>query len=112
MNLKTLTGQVEITLANHANARNSDITLTVELWKRFHPEKITLSGYLGEDDSIRLKDLFDLPHESEIGRIRRKFQNDQHVYLPTDWKIAEGRGIKEEEWREHLGYPPKPTHHL
>lgn len=110
MNLKTLTGQVEYILSTNEDARNSDISLTIGIWKRFYSGKIR--GWDAQDGfnlegSVDLKDLFDLPREDNIKRIRATFQNEKHLYIPTDQKIAEGRGINEEEWRKHLGYPPK-----
>lgn len=115
MNLKTLTGQVEYILSTNGDSRNSDITLTIALWRRFYPTKIHgIKNYSNDkvDDAVMLKDLFELPREDNIKRVRAQFQNDKHLYLPTDQKIAEARGINEEEWRKHLGYPPKNVVHI
>lgn len=111
MNLKTLKGQVELILASDEASRNSDITLTIGVWKRFYPEKVRLMDG-GVVEYVALQDLFDLPHESEIGRVRRVFQNDLYQYVPTDEAVAKARRINEEKWREALGYAPRPVHHL
>jgi len=108
MNLKTLTGQVEYILSTNIESRNSDITLTVELWRHFYPKSVhhkneyDLGTYSIIDDFVFLRDLYNLPHQDNIKRIRAAFQNDALKYLPTDQKIAQARGINEVEWREHL----------
>lgn len=115
MNLKNLTGQVEYILSTNEEARNSDIALTIFVWKRFYSGKI--GGWDAQDGfnlegTVALKDLFDLPREDNIKRVRAVFQNSKMQYLPTDQKIAEARGINEETWRKHLGYPPAPVHQI
>ncbi len=92
-----LRDKVETILREDPNARNSDVTLTILIWMRFHPEKI-------EGDYLLLGHLYNLPREDNIKRIRAKF-NASGKYLPTDLAIAKRRGIKEEEWRSALGYP-------
>ncbi len=105
MNLKTLKGQVEHTLQVHEQTRNSDIALTLALWIRFYPQFIR-RGKTGEE-GVWLKDIFNLPREDNVKRIRAKFQNEENKYLPTDPKVREARGIAEDEWRAHLGYGTK-----
>ena len=110
MNLTTLTGQVECILASEAETRNSDITLMIELWKRFYPLMVhTESGiapqYSEQGNYVLLKNLYDLPREDNIKRIRAKFQNDEHKYLPTVEEIAVQRGILAETWRKLMSCP-------
>ena len=105
MNLKTLTGQVEYILSTNEESRNSDITLTIEIWKRFYPQHIKTLPDVMCTAVVSLKSLFDLPREDNVKRIRAAFQNDALKYLPTDWRIAEARGINEQEWRAHLDNP-------
>lgn len=102
MNLTTLTGQVEFILSTDAESRNSDVTLMIALWKKFYPTLVHW-GEIG--DHVRLKDLFELPREDNIKRIRAKFQNDQHKYLPTVEEIAVQRGILAETWRKLMSAP-------
>lgn len=109
MNLKTLTGQVEYILSSKEEARNSDIALTIALWRRFFPQKVHGEGM---EAMVYVRDLYDLPREDNIKRIRATFQNEKHLYLPTSLEVAEQRGINEETWRKHLGYPPKPVHRV
>lgn len=95
---------VEKILRNVPESRNSDITLLIEIWKRYYPHKLK-KGASGEE-GVWLKDLYDLPREDGVKRIRATF-NHEGKYFPTDWKVAKGRGIKEDEWRLALGYPAK-----
>ena len=83
--------------------RNSDITLTIEIWKRFFPNRIKDARY------ILIADLYELPREDNVKRARAYFQNTKKVYLPTDWAIAKRRGILEDEWRVALDFPTKET---
>ena len=106
--------QVEKVLIESPETRNSDITLTIEIWKRFYPDRISKSYPKDESrnigvgmvDCVDLRDLYDLPREDNIKRIRAKFCERGFKWaFPTDWKIAKGRGIQEDRWREALGYP-------
>jgi hypothetical protein len=96
MNLKTLKSQVRYILENNIESRNSDITLMIEVWKKFY----------GVQENIDLYQLYDLPREDNIKRIRAKFQNEDGLYLPTTWEVAKRRGIEENKWRVFMGYPP------
>lgn len=104
MSETTLKAQVEAILRNIPETRNSDIALMIEVWRRYYPQRIK-KGASGEE-GVWLKDLFDLPREDNVKRVRAKF-NHEGKYFPTDWKVAKGRGIKEDEWRAILGYPAK-----
>lgn len=95
---------VENILRNVPESRNSDITLMIEIWKKYYPEKLK-KGSTGEL-GVWVKDLYDLPREDGVKRIRASF-NHEGKYFPTDWKVAKGRGIKEDVWRQELGYPAK-----
>lgn len=98
----TLKKQVEWCLQYVPETRNSDIALTIEIWKKFYPEKIqnTERGRL----CVELVDLYELPREDNVKRARAQF-NAEGLYWPTDLKVAIGRGILENEWRMKLGYP-------
>jgi hypothetical protein len=100
-----LKSQVENVLKEFPQTRNSDITLMIELWQRYFPTRIK-KGSSGEV-GIWLKDLYDLPREDNIKRIRAHFQNDLNLYLPSDEKVVLQRRINEDKWREFMGYPPK-----
>lgn len=104
--MNNLKNQVEYCLATYPEARDSDITLMILLWKEYYPQRLidTISG----QDSIMLESLYDLPREDNIKRYRAKFQNDKKnpQYLPTDPEVARQRGIKEEVMREEMGHSP------
>ena len=100
----TLKAQVEEVLRNEPETRNSDIKLTIAIWRRFYPAKIK-KGASGEE-GVLLKDLFDLPREDNVKRVRAQFNADGK-FFPTDWEVAKARGIQQDQWRVALGYPRK-----
>lgn len=104
MNLKTLNGQVEFILAWQPKTRNSDVALMIALWEKFFPQYIHDELLVGR--MIIIKDLYELPREDNIKRIRAKFQNDKKnpKYLPTSLEVARHRKINEEVWREAMGH--------
>lgn len=102
---------VEAVLRNIPETRNSDIRLTIEIWRRYFPSLVQNDGAIlhqGVDPRpfVFLSDLFDLPREDNIKRVRAAL-NHEGKYFPTDWKVAKARGIAEDEWRQALGYPTK-----
>lgn len=101
---KTIKEMVEACLRNIPETRNSDVTLMIAVWKRYYPQRIVKDG--DNEDYIWLSDLYDLPREDNIKRVRAQF-NSEGKYYPTDWKVAKARGLKEDEWRVALGYPAK-----
>ena len=104
MDIKKLKDQVEYILKTDEQSRNSDIRLTIQIWKEFYAQKV---AYIEREEYVRLRDIFDLPREDNIKRIRAKFQNDLDMYIPTTWKVAQKRGWLRDKWREALGYPVK-----
>lgn len=88
---------VHDTLAALPETRNSDVMLTVEIWKRYYPEML-------EDNatSVSFKNLARLPREDHVKRHRAKIQNEKHLFLPTNWIVAKQRKINEERWREAM----------
>jgi hypothetical protein len=95
--MKTLQKQVETILANYPETRNSDIQLMIQLWMDFYPE--LLSGRY-----VFLDNLFDLPREDNIKRIRAQFQNTKRVFLPTSTEVCIERFKLSKEWKRFLGY--------
>jgi hypothetical protein len=87
-------------LENVQESRNSDITLMIEIWKRYYPQVIRKGkeGELG----VYLKDLYSLPREDHVKRIRAHIQNDLNKFLPTDPIVVRERRINEERWREYM----------
>lgn len=105
--IKTLKKQVEHCLRQYPLTRNSDITLTIQIWRVFYPRHIYTG--VGTDDMVKLGDLYHLPREDNVKRARAYIQNERKMYLPTDLKVALKRGILEDEWRVATGYPTKAT---
>ena len=96
-----LEAKIRAVLASDEQSRNSDIRLTQMIWWRYHQDLVTT---FNGKAYIRFDDLFELPREDNIKRIRAKIQNDLKEYLPTDPVIAKKRGWAEDEWRSYLGY--------
>jgi hypothetical protein len=103
--IKNLKYEVEDILKTVPESRNSDITLMIEIWKKYYPRYLKQASN-GKDVGIYLKDLYELPREDSVKRIRAKF-NVEGYYWPTEWNIAKNRRINENEWRKHLGYSPR-----
>lgn len=57
----------------------------------------------GTKECVLLEDLFDLPREDNVKRIRAKF-NEEGLYLPTSEEVAKRRNMNIPEWREAMGY--------
>ena len=92
---ETLKNQVERVLQKYPETRNSDITLTIQIWKEFYPTRVM-------DGKVSLADLYDLPREDNVKRVRAKFQNEENKYLPTVWEIARKRKINEMVWKNFI----------
>ena len=54
-------------------------------------------------------DLYWLPREDNVKRVRAFWQNDKKKFLPTVLEVAIARRINEDEWRVAMGYPTKAT---
>lgn len=108
MRLKNLKYQILYCLQKYPESRNSDTKLTNLVWMSFYRKHIINVG--NEDHpvyAVRLAELYELPTQDDIKRIRAKIQNIKHKFLPTEWKIAQQRKWNEEEYRKFLGYNPE-----
>ena len=92
--LDTLRRQVLLALKVNPATRNSDKLLTWCVWQQFY----------GIGATIDRETFMKLPSEDAVKRIRAVVQNDEKLYLPTDWEVAKKRGWNEIAWRYHLGY--------
>ena len=97
-----LPDKVLFCLENYPQTRNCDISLTIKIWEVYHQDKIN-------NGSVSLSDLYDLPREDNVKRYRAKIQNVEKLFLPTDPEVIKKRNIKEDEWREELGYASQAT---
>lgn len=92
----SLEQKVERILTDYPQTRNSDVELTIKIWEVYH----------GVGDSVKTRDIFSLPREDNVKRIRARIQNDQHRLLPTSEQVAKQRKWNIQVWRERLGYNP------
>lgn len=98
--LKNLKRCVEWVLDNYPETRNSDVLLTVQLWKSY------CADYIIDKEYIKLDNIKLFPREDHIGRIRRSFQ-EKGRYIPTDRKIFDDRKIQQEFW--HSAFASNPV---
>ena len=94
--LGTLKAKVEEVLKEIPPTRDNDKLLTWRIWE----------CYYGVRGTVEMWQFMTLPSQSNIQRIRAKFQNDkkQPKYLPTSERVALQRGLNIERWRKSLGY--------
>ena len=104
---KNLKSKVEYCLKTYPYTRDSDIALTIRIWKTFYKSSIKTND--NGVEFIVLQSMYDLPREDGIKRIRAKIQNHKTkpMYLPKDYFVRRKRKISEETWRKHLGYEPE-----
>jgi len=109
--IKTLKHQVEHCLKEFPYTRNSDIDLTIKLWRLFYADHIIYDPFVAnmDDDKIYLKSLFKLPSQEAIKRVRAYWQNTKKMYPPSNWEIAKKRNMLEDDWRVAMGYPTKES---
>ena len=88
-------------LERYPETRNSDIKLTNAVWYTYY-EKYLIK--VDDQLAVKLTDLYELPREDDVKRIRAKIQNDENKFLPTDEAVRKQRRINETKWRNYLGY--------
>lgn len=99
---RKLSDKVEYVLRKYEEARNDDIQLTILVWQEFY----------NVSDSIALNQMFKLPRESAIVRIRASIQNAEGKYWPTNIAVARKRGIEEVAWQEYMRERSNPQQRL
>ena len=98
MNLKS---KIEYCLEKYPETRNSDVKLTNSIWVEYYRDRLkTIDGKA----YVALVDLYDMPREDNVKRIRAKIQNEENRFLPTTLEVVRQRKINEEIWRNKLGY--------
>ena len=103
----TLKIKVMRTLQEDPETRNNDVLLTIAIWKKYYPDLIRSTK--NWDFGVYLSDMFKLPREDHIKRIRAKIQNEEYRFIPTDEKVAKQRKLNIERWREALRYSYNQT---
>lgn len=100
MRINSLKTKVEYCLQNYPETRDNDITLFIKLIKSYPCYNKFLypsSGYSNDDSTIRLKDLYELPKQEDVARIRRKF-NQHGKYKTENEEVIRLRQEAEKEW--------------
>lgn len=100
----TLRNKILHCLEKYPSTRNSDIELTAKIWHDFHNSKIV---EINSEQYIKINDLFELPREDHVKRIRAKIQNEEKKFLPLE-KIAKQRELLREDWRFNM-MPSNPS---
>lgn len=101
--LKNLRHKVEFVLSTIPESRNSDVVLTMEIWKEYYKDELIYHPQTNKP-YVKLDKVIDLPREDFISRIRRKIQNEERLYLPTDLNVFIERARLSKEWKSYLGY--------
>ena len=95
-----LKDQVEYCLQYIPATRDSDIKLTLNVWKCFYANNMhKIEG----EYYVKVKDMYELPREDNVKRLRGKF-NEEGKYLTDKPEIRKQRKQKEIEWLSDLGY--------
>lgn len=82
---------VEGILSRHEEARNNDIFLILKVWEEVSGAKLNISP----------EETKGLMPPSTISRVRRKIQNDEGEFLPTNPGVMHKRKIREEMIRDY-----------
>ena len=80
-------------LRKDMETRNDDRILTIRVWQSILP---------AGTDSITFEQLFDLPDQSSIKRMRAHLQNKLKLYPPTKAAVAKQRRWNKKEWEKLL----------
>lgn len=103
--IKNLREKVLRTLEQDEQSRNSDIRLMQMIWFTYYRNFLFKNEL--QNWCIRIANLYELPREDNIKRIRAKIQNVDKKFLPTSQEVRKQRKINEEDWRKHLNYNPE-----
>lgn len=102
--MRNLKEKVKHCLEIDKQSRNSDIRLTNKIYLEYYPEKIV--KLTDGSVAVRLRDLYDLPREDDVKRIRALF-NSKGLYMPTDPEVLNKRRLNEIKWRNELSLEDK-----
>jgi hypothetical protein len=107
---------VEVILRDYPQTRENDVTLAVYVWWKFYRYFLEWEGDASTEGDpqkgrwiVPLEKVPHLPSESDLSRIRRKF-NELGLYKATDPAVIARRSrerkvrgtINTSEWGEHL----------
>lgn len=95
----SLQQKIEHCLEKYPETRNSDIKLTNAVWIEFHNSKLFK---IENTFAVKIIDLYELPSQDDVKRIRAKIQNNLHKFLPTSEEVRKQRKIKEIWWHREM----------
>ena len=98
--MKTLKEKVIYCLTKYEEARNCDIKLTNAVWYEFFQGLLFVNEY--KQISVELNNIYKLPREDNIRRIRAVIQNEENRLLPTKPEVIKKRNIKQKEVLEFV----------
>lgn len=102
--LDTVQQRVAWILNHHPEARDSDVALWIQYWKRFQSEWV-------EGEYVRLRDLYRLTRPGSLTRARAKIQNEYRMFLASV-EVRAQRGKLSEEERERAAVQRAPYPNL
>ncbi len=108
MKFQNLKNEIYYCLQHFPETRNSDIELTIKIWKKFYSKYLfvrpTSTTQTNPTYWIDLESLWSIPSQDDIKRLRAKIQNPnpttnyQGMYPPTCWEVAKKRHWNEQQW--------------
>lgn len=104
MKLKDLKVKIEAVLSEYPETRNDDKLLTRAIWWKYYNQYIEV---INGRYYLNLANIFNVPSQDDIKRLRARIQNEDHKYLPTNFEVAKQRKWKEEAYRKYLGFNPE-----
>jgi len=98
--MRHLKEKIKYCLQKYPETRNSDVKLTNSIWVEYY------NKYLIRDEcgnlAVKLIDLYELPRQDDVRRIRAKIQNEEGLLLPTSLEVVKQRRINENKWRAYM----------
>jgi len=96
-----LRSKVGYILSHYPEARDSDVALAHRLWETFYPEYI-------DGDSVRLDDMYALPRQNSIIRVRQKIQNEYGLFQASAEVADARRALRDDTKAEMVADKPGP----
>ncbi len=96
-----LRSRVAHVLNHYPAGRDSDVTLAHLVWETFYPEYI-------DGDRVRLDNMYRLPRQTTITRIRAKIQNEYGLFQPSEEVAGLRRVLRDEAKEEMVADKPGP----
>lgn len=98
--MKRLKDKILYCLEKYPETRNSDIKLTSAVWFEYYSDKLVTL-----DDkrlAVPLVELYKIPSQADVKRIRAIIQNKKKLWLPTEPEVRKKRNILEKDWFNYV----------